>query len=338
MSQHGPSELASALAGRNALLFVNFHHVREANPSGFPGIHHRTPQQLAEQIETLARDFDFVGPDTVREIVHGRQALGSNLCVLTFDDGLRDHHDHVAPVLEDLGLRGIFFVSTGPWEDRRLLPVHMAHLLSGRHSYTELAEDFERSAAELGLPQRLRDVPAESADAVYRYDDSETKRVKYYLNMLLPQAERFDVLRAVFAQRIGSEEEHARQHYLWPDMVRALRRRGHAIGLHSHRHANLASETPERRRSDLETNGKMLSSELGTAEGELHWISYPFGSPLSYDEHVLEDARAVGCDTGLTMHRGLNIPPDFSPMRLKRVDTNDVAGGKTPSPWSRLVA
>ena len=121
-------------------------------------------------------------------------------------------------------------------------------------------------------------------------------------------------------------------------MARALRRRGHEIGLHSHRHANLASETSERRRSDLETNRKLLSLELSAADGELHWISYPFGSPLSYDEHVLRDARAVGCDIGLTMCRGLNLAPDFASMQLKRVDTNDVAGGKSPLPWSQLVA
>jgi peptidoglycan/xylan/chitin deacetylase (PgdA/CDA1 family) len=337
MSQRGTSELRVALAGRNALLFVNFHHVREANSSDFPGLHHRSPQQLTEQVRTLARDFDFATPDAVREIIQGRRAIESNLCVLTFDDGLRDHHDHVAPVLGDLGLEGIFFVNTGPWEDGRLLPVHMAHLLSARYSYVELAADFERSAAERGLSQRLSDVPPESADTVYRYDDAETKRVKYYLNMLLPQEERSHVLRSVFARRIGSEEEHAQNHYLSPEMARELRRRGHAIGLHSHRHANLASESPQRRRRDLETNRMLLSMELGTAHGELHWISYPYGSPLSYDEHVVSDARAVGCDTGLTMRRGLNIPPDITPMKLQRVDTNDVVGGKSPLPWSQLI-
>lgn len=77
--------------------------------------------------------------------------------------------------------------------------------------------------------------------------------------------------------------------------------------------------------------------ELSAADGELHWISYPFGSPLSYDEHVVRDAQAVGCDTGLTMSRGLNLPPNLVPMQLKRVDTNDVVGGKSPLPWSQLI-
>ena len=331
------SELESALRGQCALLFVNFHHVREKNSDEFPGLHHRTLLQLAEQVRILAHDFDFPAPDVVREIVQGREPLESNLCVLTFDDGLRDHRDHVAALLDDLGITAIFFVNTGPWEDGLLLPVHMAHLLSARYSYVELADDFERSAAERGLAQRLSDVSTELPDSVYRYDDSETRRVKYYLNMLLPQAERFHVLRTVFERRIGSERELARKHYLSPGMVRELRRQGHEIGLHSHRHANLASESSERRRMDLETNRRLLSAERTASDRELYWISYPFGSPLTYDEHVVSDARSVGCDTGLTMSRGLNVVPDMAPMRLKRVDTNDVVGGQSPLPWSRLI-
>ena len=337
MSHRGTSELGAALAGRRALLFVNFHHVRAANPPEFPRLHHRTPAQLREQIRALSRSFEFATPRQAREIVQGRCPLEADLCVLTFDDGLRDHYDHVAPLLAELGLTGIFCVSTGPWEDGRLLSVHMAHLLSARYSYSELASDFEAAAAACGLPHRMSDVPAASADAVYRYDDSATRRVKYFLNMLIPQALRADVLRRVFSRRIGSEPECVEMHYLRPGMVRELRGAGNEIGLHSHRHLNLASESPEGRRSDLATNRRLLCEALGVDAGELRWISYPYGSPLSYDEQVVSDARTIGCDTGLTMRRGLNVPPDVAPMLLKRVDTNDAVGGKAPLPWSQLA-
>jgi len=338
MSRRETSELGAALAGQHALLFVNFHHVRGANPTEFPRLHYRTPAQLREQIRELSRSFEFATPQQVREIVQGRCPLETDLCVLTFDDGLRDHYDHVAPLLAELGLTGVFCVNTGPWEDGRLLSVHMAHLLSARYAYSELAADFEAAAAACGLPHRISDVSAESADTVYRYDDSATRRVKYFLNLLIPQAARADVLRRVFSQRIGSESEHVERHYLGPGMVRELRSAGNEIGLHSHRHLNLASETPEGRRSDLATNRRLLCEALGVGAEELHWISYPYGSPLSYDEQVVSDARAVGCDTGLTMRRGLNVPPEVASMLLKRVDTNDVVGGKAPLPWSQLAA
>jgi hypothetical protein len=38
------------------------------------------------------------------------------------------------------------------------------------------------------------------------------------------------------------------------------------------------------------------------------------------------------------MRRGLNVPPDVASMQLRRVDTNDVAGGKAPLSWSQLAA
>jgi peptidoglycan/xylan/chitin deacetylase (PgdA/CDA1 family) len=333
-----PSDLVvSGRAEREALLFVNFHHVRERSPEGFPGLHHRRPDQLREQLQVLGRRFDFPNPDAVRDILHGGKPFGSNLCVVTFDDGLRDHYEHAVPVLAELGVTGVFFVNTGPWEDGRLLAVHMAHLLSARFSYAELAEDFEAAALERGVACRLDDVPPDALREVYRYDDAETRRVKYYLNMLLPQHEREGVLRRVFSRRVGSEQEHARAHYLEREMAREMRSAGHVIGIHSHRHLNLAAISPELRGRDLRTNLDYLSEALGSGSGPLRWISYPYGSPNSYDEQVVNDARALGCDTGLTMRRGLNLASDLSPMCLRRVDTNDVEGGKRPLAWGELA-
>lgn len=325
---------ASGSPGREALLFVNFHHVRERSPEDFPGLHHRRPDQLREQLQVLGRRFDFPTPDEVRDILHGGKPFASNLCVVTFDDGLRDHYEYAVPVLAELGVTGVFFVNTGPWEDGRLLAVHMAHLLSARFSYVELAEDFEAAAEECGVSCRLDDVPSDALRDVYRYDDVETRRVKYYLNMLLPQHDREGVLRRVFSRRVGSEEEHARAHYLGREMAREMRSAGHVIGIHSHRHLNLAAAAPEVRRRDLRTNLDYLSEALGS--GELRWISYPYGSPNSYDEQVENDARALGCDTGLTMERGVNLASDLAPMHLRRVDTNDVEGGKRPLAWVEL--
>jgi hypothetical protein len=168
MEHTGTRELKTALGGRGAVLFVNFHHVRRANPAEFPKFHHRTTGQLRDQIRTLARSFDFSTPGEIREILHRREPLDANLCVLTFDDGLRDHFENVAPVLSEVGVKGLFFVNTGPWEDGRLLSVHMAHLLSAQYSYAELAEDFGKAAGERGLPHRVSDVSDERASLAHR--------------------------------------------------------------------------------------------------------------------------------------------------------------------------
>ena len=184
----------------------------------------------------------------------------------------------------------------------------MAHLLSARYSYSELAGDFEAAAAACGLPHRMSDSPAASADAVYRYDDSATRRVKYFLNMLIPGPRTPTCCAASSRGASVPNRSASKCHYLRPGMVRELRGAGNEIGLHSHRHLNLASESPEGRRSDFATNRRLLCEALGVDAGELRWISYPYGSPLSYDEQVVSDARTIGCDYELTISSGPEPP------------------------------
>lgn len=315
-----------------ALLFVNFHHVCNDDDLLFPQLHHVTPERFDAQIDALSAIFDFPPVAAVETALLSGTGLGAASCVLTFDDGLADHHAHVMPILQKRGIQGIFSVNTSPWVDGRLLSVHRAHLLSAAFSYLELAEEIEASAAEAGVLQRIADVAPDLARSQYRYDDVETARIKYYLNAIIPQATRSIVLERVFAARMGDEADHARRHYLQPEQVRALSSAGHRIGLHTHRHLHLASAESHARFDDLHLNRALLAE----VAGPLHWISYPYGGPTSYDGAVVAIAEAVGCRYGLTMNRAINAAP-IDRMRLSRVDNNDVVGGKRPMDWAELT-
>ena len=52
--------------------------------------------------------------------------------LLTFDDGLADHYEHVLPLLVERGLFGFFYICTAPYATGRLLDVHRIHLYLGR--------------------------------------------------------------------------------------------------------------------------------------------------------------------------------------------------------------
>lgn len=317
------------------LLFVNFHHVREKNDPRFPKLHHRTPAEVRAQIRLLSETFDFPSPSRVRRMMIAGEPIDQKLCVFSFDDGLRDHFENVLPILAEFGIQALFCINTGPWTDGRMLSVHMAHLLSAAYSYAELAEDFERSALEQGVAAALADVPASAAREQYRYDTPEDARVKLYLNAIIPQAVRSRVLERVFKARISQEDACVRMHYLTPAMTREMARAGHEVGIHTHRHLHLASASADVRRADLQQNLSCLCEAIDST-APIAWISYPYGSPSSYNDDVINEARRIGCDVGLTMTRGLNFAGTVSAMRLKRVDTNDVVGGKYPVDWDAL--
>jgi peptidoglycan/xylan/chitin deacetylase (PgdA/CDA1 family) len=329
------SSLPAQTTGRGVLLAVAYHHVREKVDVRFPHLFLRTVEEFRRQLLVLKQRFEFPDPRDVRACLLGQGTIPERSCILTFDDGLRDHHDHVAPVLSELGIRGIFAVNTGPWENGKLLPVHMGHLLSAAFSYEHLAAEFEAGARRRGLLSGLADVPMDKAMVQYRYDTPEVARIKFFINAVIPQEWRAAVMGEVFATHLGADEALAARHYMTPVMVKALYDAGHTIALHSHWHTHLASESDSARRENLGKNVDALQRALGSSYAP-RWISYPYGSPSSYNGTVIAECAALGCDVGLAMKRGMNAWPLERPMELQRVDTNEVEGGRNPVPWSEL--
>ncbi|MDP1921614.1 MAG: polysaccharide deacetylase family protein [Myxococcales bacterium] len=79
---------------------------------------HGTPSRDAtafrQQVEWVARRFEFVSPQQFFAIARGEFAPPLRPSVMfTFDDGLRSNAEIAAPILESFGIRGLFFVCPG---------------------------------------------------------------------------------------------------------------------------------------------------------------------------------------------------------------------------------
>ena len=88
-------------------------YVRAINYHGTPAAYQAN---FARQLRFYAHRFDDAGPDRLRSVLagdrHDRPAVA-----VTFDDGYRDNYDVAAPMLEEHGLTGWFFVSPGRLRD-----------------------------------------------------------------------------------------------------------------------------------------------------------------------------------------------------------------------------
>ncbi len=321
----------SAWTQSGCLTVVNYHHVRVSPDPDFPHLHGLTLDQFRHQLDTLGRTFELVSPSDVLCVLRGSGSLPKNACLLTFDDGLREHREIVAPELRSRGLKALFFVCTAPYASGILLSVHRAHLLSGRFGYAELADELMETAEALRCP------PVDAAcDArgglQYRYDDRETARVKFYLNFVLTPEQRDDVLARVFQARLGDEGPFAQRHYMSRRQVREMATLDMEVGLHSHRHLPLARVPEEEMRADLRRNARWIEALAGRAA---RWVSYPYGGPDACSERVAAAARSLSLAGGFTMTRQINRLP-LRPMAIGRLDTNDAPGGKRPVALERL--
>ena len=77
-------------------------------------MYHDVPHEVLpifkSHLKWLAERFEIIRP---QDLVTGKSQSERPKALLTFDDGCEDNYELVAPLLESLGLRGLFFVCPG---------------------------------------------------------------------------------------------------------------------------------------------------------------------------------------------------------------------------------
>jgi hypothetical protein len=296
------------------LLAVNYHYYRTEMPAS--GIHPISPARFAVQIEQLARTWTIASERQVIEALEGGDRGQTGLCLITFDDGLKEQMQAMRWLM-GRNLAAVCYVPTAPLVERRVLDVHKLHIIRSLRSDAELAACLSKK-----FGQRFKDIDEAAATYQYPYDGDVARQVKYFLNFVLDSQARGAWIDVLFRELAGDEGEAAEALYMDRDDLRELARRG-MLGTHSHSHLPLARLGEDAVRDDIGRSLDILEDIIGMrARG----ISYPYGGPMAVDAMVGRVASEFGLAYGLTMRSGINDPTELiQPMLLARIDTNDVS-------------
>ena len=74
----------------------------------------------------MEKNFNIIKP---LDLINNSFSLPENSCLLTFDDGLKDHIKYVLPELNKRKIKGCFFPPGAPIEESRALNVHLIHFI-----------------------------------------------------------------------------------------------------------------------------------------------------------------------------------------------------------------
>lgn len=297
-------------------LVVMYHCIHESKPPARDDIcpaNHGVPGLSAigfcEQIDRLCATLEPIDWPTMLAWSCRRATIPKRSFLLTFDDGLAGHASTVVPILDQRGLRGVFFVSGAPLQSHRMLSAHALHVLLSKLD----EERLEREVLEhLGLESVH--VPEEDARRMYHYESPARARLKYLLTVVLPIDERAAAIAALFERYVGSSEQWAKQWYLGWDELAQMQSSGHTVGAHGTCHETYARLSPAERRDDLGRVVSLLSDGLGP---DLRPISYPYGS---VNEDTVAACMEVGFVHGFTTRRDW-VRSSENLLTLPRVDT-----------------
>lgn len=297
------------------LTVMMYHYVRDPGDeseagSGIPGM---SVKAFELQLDELAKQHTLVTWSDVRMALQQDKPLPGSACLLTFDDGVRDHYINVFRILRGRGLSGLFFIIDG--NDRSgLVLAHKIHFLLAKVGMARLRDTIWE---KLDSPQRERFTQAENK---YRLkyppisQDGQINLLKAVLQRdLSPEVD--TLLSDLFETHVGSEHETAQNYYLNSEQIREMAAGGMHFGGHSRNHPWFDWINSEARTSEIKASAEWLQH----FEPKPWAFAYPYGGLAEDAPHLL---KAHGFLAAFTTQTQLCHP---DPYYIGRLDGEELA-------------
>ena len=304
----------------NNLSIVMYHYVREIKNSNYPNIKGLEISGFRRQLDYLTDNFNIIKAEDVINFVKNGTNLPEKSCLLTFDDGYKDHLIFVLPELLKRNLQGSFFPPVKPVIEREILDVNRIHfILASTNNFTDLVNDLNKLSVEYGVTSSELNYFKSQYAIPSRYDTADVMYVKHVLQHALSEDIRNSISSKLFSIYVNrSELDFAEELYLSFDEIKKLIDSGMYVGSHGYRHLWLDKESYDSQLSEIDSSLKFLK-DVGASTK--NWIMcYPYGA---YNENTLSILTELNCAVGLTTKVGIaDVKRNFS-LELSRFDTND---------------
>jgi peptidoglycan/xylan/chitin deacetylase (PgdA/CDA1 family) len=310
-----------------ALHVVMYHYVRDLPNTPFPRLKGMLTNTFRQQLRALWEHYELATLETALAFMQGAYIPRRDLCLLTFDDGLKEHYTEVTPLLVEHGIQGVFFLITSCVQEQHVASVHMNHVLMATLDFAEYQQAFfQRLHALTSLSAAMLQINPQLAQRTYRWDTPEVAAFKYLFNFVLTADVRDQVVHSLFTDYIASEASFAPSWYVSWDEARAMQDAGMVLGGHSHQHQPLATLSAADLARDIRTCQQLVQANL---HPQADWpFSYPYGKTDTFNAETITHLRALGVTCAFCTEVGCNAPGSDL-FAIRRIDCKDAPGGRT---------
>ncbi len=303
---------------------VMYHYVRKEEEQ-FPNFKFLHIEDFKKQLDYFTSNFGILHPEALKEsVITGKKTEG---IVLTFDDGVKDHYNEVMPELVNRGLSGIFYVSSGVYESKRILGVHQLHLLLGRFSSKDVYHELKNMVSEEMLShahmQEFQTIPYSLQN-----NDEYTNGVKRMMNYLISYEYREDILDSLMHNFFGDDKELFDSFYLSTGEIKAMHEAGMVIGNHSKTHPVLSKLSYKEQQDEILPSFDYLENIC--IKLPYKTFCYPYGGFHSFTEETEQILNSSGCLFSFNVEARDISEDDLinRPQALPRYDCNYFPHGK----------
>lgn len=298
-----PGWALSRLLRPRGTLVITYHRVGP-NPAGFPSL---DLEVFREQMRWLKSRCTPLKPEELRDSVT-RPNRGKPYVLVTFDDGYRDYHEHAYPILRELQIPALVFLSTVFMDEPgRLLWADLLHLAANRAPGRRLRLPFGDEEIDLGNDAGRKRLVRATKDHVKELPED------------LKESTLRDLLRLLDVQPDGLEVD--RQMLTWDEVREAQDLT--TWGGHTHTHPILSRVTRQRVEEEVGTCRDRIRAETGR---QPRHFAYPNGRSQDFVDDTKAVLHRYGFDVAYSVEEGVNdTTTDW--MAVRRVAARpDLAG------------
>jgi len=296
---------------------IMYHYVRGLENSILPKIKALELKKFIDQIYFLKKNYNIISMSQFL-----RKDLISNKpnCLLTFDDGYKDHYENVFDILIKNKISGSFFVPAEiVKKNNTLLDVNKIHVILASADedtiFDKLIYYYNKLKPEISIEKYVKRIDLKS-----RFDTPKTILIKRLLQKALPVEIREKICDNLLRDFSDfSIEELNKDFYMTLDNAKEMASYGMHFGSHGKSHFWFESLNKSQQESEILGSLNFLNQIYQGSKFDLT-ICYPYGS---YNKITLDLLKKYNFKAGFT-----TVPKKFdnnidSFHTIPRYDTND---------------
>jgi peptidoglycan/xylan/chitin deacetylase (PgdA/CDA1 family) len=266
-------------------------------------------ETFRRHLRLLMTNYDVIFPEDILAWRRGKIILPKKAVLLTCDDGLCNNLTEMLPVLQQEGLRCLFFVTGASAEQvRTMLWYEKLFLLFLRARTGPFAISGGGFKLQ-GEPQSPEQRRSQYRDAVKRLTTLDPERRRSFLCAAGKE------LGVDVAKEIAEEPARRRFCLMTLPELRQLAAAGMTIGAHTMSHPILSRLQPESAQAEIVESRARLAAALQTP---IWAFAYPFGDPGSVTPEVLAMPEAAGYDAAF-LNFGGGLGTSLPPFAMPRI-------------------
>ena len=309
------------------ILIAMYHYVRPIKKSNFTFIKGLEVEDFISQINYLQKNYEIIGMDILINFIKNKVPLPKKSCLLTFDDGYKDHYLYVYPELKKRGLLGSFFPVGSTILENKILDVNKIHFILAKGTKLNFIIDDIKDLIN-GNIANLNNNNINNFEFYWKnfavansLDTKETIFVKRLLQHALPKTVRSKFCDFLFKKYVGlNEKEFSSNLYMSKSEINEMIKENMYFGCHTYNHPWLNTLSTELQTIEIQKGLDFLKN-IGASTSD--WVmNYPYGA---YNNETINVIKKLGCCLALTTSSKQSISTiNNNYFELPRTRTNNL--------------